>query len=210
MELLYFCSGIAIAVAAFIALSQIRISRESIAASTEIARTSARRDAFRLAAEQCAYYYLQIVPMFNGYDKWVKESGLRDAIEAVRFTTTADGIKLVPQSDAALGVYFEKVLPRGDEAKILLLLNSLNALEGFSIMFSAGVASEEVAFSSIGHTFCKSVSGIMPSMLLLGGQTHFQHQSRYSIYGRNESSASGYLRLARRSMKRSAALKVFA
>jgi hypothetical protein len=55
LELLYFVSGIAIAVAAFWGLKQLQISKQ-------IARTNATREAIKLAADQCRHYAETSVP----------------------------------------------------------------------------------------------------------------------------------------------------
>jgi hypothetical protein len=54
------------------------------------------------------------------------------------------------------------------------LIPALNALEGLAVLFTSGVASEEVAFSSIGHTFCFNVRLALPIILQCEG-THFRH-----------------------------------
>src|SRR5580700_3378773 len=64
LELLYYLSGIAIAVAAFWGLKQLTISKQ-------IARENAKREAYKLAADECRYYAKEIVPL---------KAALRDSI----------------------------------------------------------------------------------------------------------------------------------
>jgi hypothetical protein len=173
LELLYFCSAIVLAVVAVIGLRQLKISKENTLKSIEIAKTSAQRDAFRLAAEQCAHYFTYIVPLFNQFDKWIAENKSKGVINAVDIKITAAGMVLEGKNASAIKDYVNFV---GTEPERFVAV--MNATEGFSIMFSAGVASEEVAFSSIGYTFCGSVKSFLPGMLLLGGKTHFQHSLR--------------------------------
>ncbi len=55
LEGLYYAAGIAIAVAAFIGLGQLRLTRE-------IAKTNAQREALKFAAERCQYFAEHTVP----------------------------------------------------------------------------------------------------------------------------------------------------
>jgi hypothetical protein len=59
LELLYFISGIAMAVAAILALGQIRLTKQ-------IATGNARRESVKLAADLCRYFAESVVPL------WIK------------------------------------------------------------------------------------------------------------------------------------------
>src|SRR5262245_36326643 len=58
LELLYFASGIVIAVAAVLALEQIKLTKR-------IAKQNARRESVKLAAEQCRYFAERVMPAYN-------------------------------------------------------------------------------------------------------------------------------------------------
>ncbi|MCI0562099.1 MAG: hypothetical protein MN733_26735 [Nitrososphaera sp.] len=47
-----------------------------------------------------------------------------------------------------------------------------NAIEAFSTYFVSGVADEEVAYLSIGTTFCNSVTKIAPILVFLGDKNN--------------------------------------
>ena len=53
LEILYFASGIALVLVAVRGLGQIKVGLQQIKLTKEIAEKSARRDAYRLAHEQC-------------------------------------------------------------------------------------------------------------------------------------------------------------
>src|ERR1700735_4599151 len=109
LEMLYFASGIALALAAFIGLRQLRISKDNIAAITETAKISARREAFRLAAEQCARYYSQIIPMFDDFHNWLAENGLFEAVDSVGIKIEAEGLCPVAKKADAIPAYLAAV-----------------------------------------------------------------------------------------------------
>src|SRR5271169_2913927 len=77
LELLYFASGIVIAVAVILSLKQIRIGLEQLKTTREIANTNAKREAIKLAAEQCNYYAERTVPLFTEFVSEYKRLGLK-------------------------------------------------------------------------------------------------------------------------------------
>ncbi len=57
-----------------------------------------------------------------------------------------------------------------DEVKSVGLefLDVLNSMEAFSVFFISRVAAEEIAFSSVGETFCKTAKQFLPIIVLTG------------------------------------------
>jgi hypothetical protein len=55
-------------------------------------------------------------------------------------------------------------------------LDVLNSLESFAIFFTTGVASEQLAYTSVATTYCDQVKGMMP-IIAIGAidQKHFRH-----------------------------------
>lgn len=70
LEALYFLSGIALLVVAFLGLRQIRIAAEQLRLTKEVANISAKREAIKMAAERCQYYADKSV---SASDKLVRE-----------------------------------------------------------------------------------------------------------------------------------------
>ena len=65
LELLYFVSGALIAFFAAIGLRQLTIAKEN-------AKMAAKREAFKLAAEQCAHYFADIMPLLDRLDTEIR------------------------------------------------------------------------------------------------------------------------------------------
>jgi hypothetical protein len=61
------------------------------------------------------------------------------------------------------------------DTELLAIGKVANALEGFAILFTSGVASEAVAFSSVGVTFCYTVKQYAPVIVPLAEREHYQH-----------------------------------
>jgi len=57
-ELIYFASGIVLAVAAILALRQIGIAKKAL-------KTQSKRDALKLTASECSGYFRDIIPLQN-------------------------------------------------------------------------------------------------------------------------------------------------
>jgi hypothetical protein len=179
LELLYYCSGVVLAVLAAIGLRQLTLAKESITAVTTIARTTAKREAFRLAAEQCAHYYNHVIPLLNRYDEWIQEQGLSETLAGWDADIAEDRIKITPKNQVVKERFLKEVMTSTGE------LPALNALEGMAVLFTSGVASEEMAFSSIGTTFCHSVRRLLPMLVLLGNGNYFRHVvSLYMLWQR--------------------------
>lgn len=147
LELAYFLSGPALVVVAAIGLRQISVSRD-------IAKTSAKRDAYRLTAEQCKYYSESVIPLLNQLDVAIRDHDVQiftksnveiegDKIKIAPFTTYeghAEGMaKIVKEFTAAY-----------------------NALNAFSLFFISRLADERLAYSSLATTYCSSVRKLLP------------------------------------------------
>jgi hypothetical protein len=148
METLFFIATIALAVFAFKALDQLRIAKE-------IARTSAKREAFKLAAEQCRYFAEQVVPSSNTVAAKCKQLNLA-SFASPKFEIVTGEIVSHDFSDDALSTDFAKCA--------LELMAFLNTIEAFSIFFVEGIAEELVAYRETGVTFCKTMRLFMPAV----------------------------------------------
>jgi hypothetical protein len=61
-ETLYFAAGIAIAVFACLGLKQIKLGLDQLKLTKEIAKTNARRESVKFAADQCRYFAETVMP----------------------------------------------------------------------------------------------------------------------------------------------------
>jgi hypothetical protein len=48
-------------------------------------------------------------------------------------------------------------------------------LEAFAVLFTSGVAAEQIGFSSVGKTFCSSVKTVLPFLVPFSGKNHYQN-----------------------------------
>lgn len=162
LELLYFVTGgpLLLAVAVF-ALEQIRVAKDN-------AKLAARRDAYRLAAEQVKVYVSEIIPLCESLDKICKDAGINmDNVGEVLSEGETVRVKL-KRGDA------DKLLNApNSEALLAAFLTLVNRLETFSVFFTSKVAAEGVAFGSVGRGFVKAVRPLMPLIVVLGRDGHW-------------------------------------
>ncbi|MGO7369860.1 hypothetical protein ACC680_23455 [Rhizobium ruizarguesonis] len=153
-EILYFITGgPVLAVLAFLALKQVRLAEKSISISS-------KRDAFRIAAQQVHFYMTDVIPALNSLDEMIKEKKInflaaaRSVVEngkiSVEFNLSDDEIKK-----------FMEIAPD--------CTNALNRMESFCVPFCAELASENVAFKSVGSTFVHSVNKLLPIVAMSDG-----------------------------------------
>src|SRR3989339_202313 len=107
-ELVYFASGPILALLAIWGLKQITITKNN-------AQMSAKREAFRLSAEQCSKFMETIIPKMNAYDEisktikwdWIDKAKVEILDDGFRVNTPAesfDEANIRPRLSAALDV----------------------------------------------------------------------------------------------------------
>jgi hypothetical protein len=151
LELLYYLSGIAIAVAAFWGLKQLTISKQ-------IARENAKREAYKLAADECRYYAKEIVPLMAALRDSITSKNLRSFTN--RTFTVANGEITTHNFDLTL---LQRELPQISSEIVFYL----NAMEAFAIFFVSGVASEEIGYRETGTAFCGGAQEFMPAIFMM-------------------------------------------
>ena len=158
-ELIYFIAGgPVLAVMAFWALKQITVLKHN-------AKIASIREAYRISAEQVNVYLTHIVPALNELDKQIKANGLT-FLDNPDITVGADSIAVnVPLRDDDIAKIINIASP---------LLNVLNRLETFSLYFTSQVAAEEVAYTSIGGSFVFSLKRLLPALIPLAQDKHFE------------------------------------
>ena len=153
LEIAYFISGIIVAIAALVALYQIKIAKNTLT-------TQSKRDALSLTASQCSHYNTKIIELQNRlYDKRISENCT--FFDTSNWEVNTDGESVIVHSIA-------KDLPSLDEFDLVSkeLLDVVNAMDSFAIYFTSNVADESVAYKSIGNTFISSAERYMPWILL--------------------------------------------
>jgi len=179
LELLYFISAAVLGAVGILGLRQLQIAKESLRQTADIFRQSARRDAYRLAAEQSAYYMNNIIPLVTDCKKMLDRTGLSKALADFEVHITDRGIEARPPKESTYKSF--EVLTEFENAEIFA--RAANALEGFSVLFISGVADEVVAFTSVGTTFCLAVTQIAPILITVSnGRNYMNLLNLYIIW----------------------------
>lgn len=167
LELLYFASGIAIAIAAFWALEQIRLTKQ-------IARTNARRESVKLAADLCTYYAETVVPKMT---LAVEE---HNASSLGYLSVTAQPSFVIKDGEILNTKFNTAKLAEGPSHKAGIAC--VNVLEAFAIPFAAGVADEDIGYRETGISFCRAVTTFMPLMFQLRTTNSGRFESAVRLY----------------------------
>jgi hypothetical protein len=147
LELSYYVSAIALVIIAAFGLKQISVAKET-------RKISSKREAFNIAANQCNQYLDKIIPEINKLDQVIKDNDLKYFTKSKADIENGE-IKLTSYLD---GDALNKAIDTG----INEIMSVTNLLEGFSLYFVSGVASEQVAFNTVGRTFVHSVKSYLP------------------------------------------------
>lgn len=143
VENLYLLSGPILTLLAIAGVIQLFITRKTLIINS-------KRDAANLAAQQIKDYSVRIIPKMTKYDF----SLIKEKIEKTKIEIGDFNVEYLVQKLGAKKV--SEV--RNERLKFLVLwLDVLNSMEAFATYFTKGVADEEIAFSSIGRTYCYSV-----------------------------------------------------
>ena len=174
LEVLYFGSGVVIAYAAIRALKQIRIGSEQLRMTRDIADLSAKREAIKLASEQCRYYAERTmalaVPLVEEYTR-------------LRLTFLSGPSQFTIQNGEITGVNFDLKLLDAEVPRIIVpLVHFLNALEAFAIPFAAGVADDDLGFQETAISFCQTAQVYMPALFQMRRNNNGRFESAIKLY----------------------------
>jgi hypothetical protein len=145
-ELLYYMSGVALAIIACIALRQIKIAKADI-------RIRSRREAATLAALQHEKWAEKIIPMIFALDGSLHSHGI----------STLEGQfegSIAPFNSSKLETKESQEWLEKCESVMYEAVDLLNAMDAIAVYFASGLADEELAFHSMGLTFCNEVEGL--------------------------------------------------
>jgi hypothetical protein len=142
-----------------VGLRQLTIAKDN-------AKMNATREAYKLAADQCSYYLEHIIPLQNKLDKLIDDRKI-EFFQKAKVTVGKDKIEVRNDSNKE---FKEEIEPIAED-----LLAVLNRMESFSIFFTSGVASESVAFSSVGATFCNTTISLLPIIARVSSDGNFQN-----------------------------------
>jgi hypothetical protein len=156
LELLYFASGPIVAAAAIVGLLQLVIAKRA-------AETANRRAAYELAIAEIKQFTTNIVPLSDAFRRKLEKSD--DYTVEKEVTIQGDSI-VVSDPRGCKELHLILASTEGD------LENLVNLLESFALAFTSGVASERIAFNSVGHLYCQIVSGLSPYLVRVTPHRH--------------------------------------
>lgn len=143
LEIIYFLTaGPILLYVAFRGLQQIKVAKEST-------RINSKRDAFRIAAEQCNVFKDKVIPLFQEVNKEIKE---KDVKFFSKFVVNFDG--------KGIQVKLKEEITEEDITKMESIANLtelFNIIEGYALYFASGVADEKVGYITTGKAFCNIV-----------------------------------------------------
>ena len=165
LELIFLISGPIVAYFGFRALGQINELIKQVTEPTESRMISSKREAYKIASDQCAYFTTSIIPLIDNLDHVVEANGIT-FFEKSRVETISDVIKVIP--------FFKD---KEEISKVFSLpnLELFNSLESFSMFFASGVASEKIGYLIIGTTYCNVVSKYLALLGTLSDGRHFNN-----------------------------------
>jgi hypothetical protein len=152
LELLYLLSGPALVFFAYKALEQIKVTKD-------LAKINAKREAYKVTADESRYFSEKIIPLINILDTKVDELGAQVFLKSsVKVENNTVIVKLFTN------------YPKHDEIIDQLtgeFVELSNALSDFSTYFVSGIADEKLAYNTLGRTYCDTVKKYAPLLVLI-------------------------------------------
>jgi hypothetical protein len=186
LELLYFAAGVTIAVVACMGLrqvkaaaAQVKIATEQLNFSREIASVHAKREAAKLAADQCLYFADKCVPALRvAYEKYKEQKltfiGVRTNPKEPQFVVKDGEFANVNCDVALVEREYAKFEPE--------ILTVINGLEYFAIPFAVGVADEEIGYRETALGFCEAIPFCMAVIYLFRTKNRGRFDSTIRLY----------------------------
>jgi hypothetical protein len=179
LELLYFASGIAIAIFAFLGLRQIKLGLEQLKITKEIAKTNAKREAVKFASDQCRYFAETAMPLRTK----LLDEYRRAHWSFLSVIAPPDHLPFVIQNGEITNNKFDiKALDAQYPSTGDFVTNYLNSLEAFSIPFASGVADEEIGYKETARAFCKELQMCMPAIFHIRKLNVARYESSMKLF----------------------------
>lgn len=182
LEDFYYVAGVAIAIAAFKGLGQLKIGAEQLKLTREIAdsnikiaRTNAKREAIKLAAERCQYFAEHTVPDFARMGNKYQQLKLT-------FLTVPQPQFAIVNGEIVNHNFNAAVQDAEVPLFIVDLVNSMNSIEAFAIPFMTGVADDDIGFQETALGFCQQVKDIVPAIWYLRRKNMARYQSTVQLF----------------------------
>jgi hypothetical protein len=156
-ELLYFISGVVIAITAIVALRQLKITKETLT-------TNSQRDAIRITAEQCENYLKNINPLHLELNEQIEKNNIK----------CFDGWK-VEIIHNTINIFHPSENVKNDAQPVIdLIFNILDTTEAFSNYFIFGLADQEKAYRTIGYSYIANIEKLMPILNCIDNSGYYR------------------------------------
>jgi hypothetical protein len=171
LELLYFLATIGLFMVAVKGLSQINIGLQQIQTTRDIAKEQARRDAFKIAHEQCRFFAAEVIEKktIAAYDRVFFKPG-----QEYDITVKGDRFELD-----------KRVITKELKTQLdtnLQITYAINAMEGFALFFASGIAEDEIGFRETGIAFTQLVRIFGPAFYVYQVNNLAKYKSCVELY----------------------------
>ncbi|MDT3280686.1 hypothetical protein [Shewanella scandinavica] len=150
LEFVYFLSAPVVAFCAYKALEQIKVGKKAT-------QTSSERESYRLAAERCEYFHKEVSPEIEKFSRLLKEKEIK-FLSQCKVTIDGKKIKFEPSKDKE---QLKKLV-----AELEHFHELFNKLELFAMYFTSRIADEELAYHSLGSSYCRLVEKLIPLLVM--------------------------------------------
>jgi hypothetical protein len=171
------CAGPIFIYFAYRGLEQIRAVKESTEITQKNSKTQSKREAFKLAGEQCLYFGEKIIPLYSKLMAELKDNNCK-FFEKFEVVNSKEKIE-VKRKEKLTDDDFDGL------TKSVYLQDVLNSLEGFSLFFASGVASEDVGYITAGRGYCDIVHKLMPIITLEFKRGYYKNISMLYVTWQN-------------------------
>jgi hypothetical protein len=161
-----------IAIAAYLALRSISLTKEN-------GLLNSKRESIKLATEMVGFYLDKAVSKSNEAYRYMKDKGIKIKSPSTRFTkfTYEEMASKEGEKNTQEFIKFYRDIMQNHPQLHKAMLEDRNCMETFAAPFVSKVADNDVAFQSIGKSFCNSVEfyGLFYSAVRRGdgGEYHY-------------------------------------
>jgi hypothetical protein len=157
---LYYIGGIVVGCSVLLALKQLKLTREQIKLNYDDAHVRSKREAIQMAATQCDVFAKTIILQMDELIRLFEDHGGK-SYDGEEYSFD---IKDLNSSHQNWLHKFYKIV-ENDKSVYGTLNDTLNKMEVIAIYFTEGIASDEIAFPSIGKSFCFFIKYYYPYVL---------------------------------------------
>lgn len=169
LEVLYFLSTIGLFAVACYGLKQLTLSKQ-------LADANSKREAVRLAANQCKYFAEEVVLLLDAAIREYKQK------RATFLTPPQQPAYLLKDGEFVQANYNGNLVAAEWPVVADAIVKYLNSVESFAIPFAAGVAADDIGFQETSASFCSGLSYMMPAIYHLRVVQNVKYPSALKLF----------------------------